>query len=335
MIHWHDIPVYPTREQRQNAEVLGAYAQHFRADAVISLYDVWALPPNSRRLMGVPWIAMTPVDAAPVSNHMAERLRNVDYIIAYSQFGQREIEKAGFRCHYIPHSIDTDIFSPGNKAQAREEYGFPQDRYVVTIVAANKGFPARKAWAEMLRAFEIFRQDHPEAMLYCHTTKQPFGSGGEGIYFDQLIKRVGIPEDSIAFPNQAALAIGIPDEDMAQIYRSSDVLLLASMGEGFGLPIIEAQACGCPVITQACSAMTELTHNGISIEPWQEMWIPQLNYDWQVPDVGMIYHALGDIYDGNHDAQAGVEFVRGNFGPDVVWNQHWRPFLEHVERTLW
>ena len=335
-IEWHGITVYPMREVGQNADMLGHYAKHFAADVVLGLYDIWALPPDSRKRMGVPWIAMVPVDGAPVNTRQKERLRTVDYIVAYSRFGQREIEKAGYQTSYVPHAIDTEIFSPGDKAAAREELGFPQDRYIVSIVAANKGFPARKAWAPMLLGFKKFYDEHEEAVLYCHTTKTPYGSAGVGIYFDALREQAGIPDSAIAFPDQGALAIGAPDEQMADIYRASDVLLLASMGEGFGLPVIEGQACGCPVITQACSAMTELTCNGIALEPLQPMWIPQLGYWWQIPSIERITNALERIYEGERKDKAGVKFVRDNYSWPVVWGEYWEPFIEQVvEETLW
>lgn len=339
-INWNGIRVYPLREARQNADVIGTYVEHFNSDIVLSLYDVWAFPPDSRKRMGVPWVALTPVDGGPISDQQKKRLETVDYIVAYSRYGQRQIKEAGFECDYVPHAIDTDLFKPGDKAQARQELGFPQDRYVVSIVAANKGWPARKAWAEMLTGFKRFQDAHPEALLYCHTTKEPFGSSGQGIYFDPLRKQVGIPDGAIAFPTQGNLAIGVPDEQIASIYQASDVLLLASMGEGFGLPIVEAQACGCPVITQDCSAMSELTCNGIALEPLQPLWVPQLGYWWRTPSIERITEGLEQIYSWPEDhreqmSKKGIEFVRENYSWPVVWERYWEDFIQKVEETLW
>jgi glycosyltransferase involved in cell wall biosynthesis len=51
---------------------------------------------------------------------------------------------------------------------------------------------------------------------------------------------------------------GLSDEDVVNAYRSADLLLFASTAEGFGLPILEAQAMGRPVVTSNCSSMPEV-----------------------------------------------------------------------------
>ena len=158
------------------------------------------------------------------------------------------------------------------------------------------------------------------------------------VYFDDLRDAVGLPKGKLAFPDQGAMAVGVPDEQIAMIYQASDVLLLPSMGEGFGLPVLEAQACGCPVITQDCSAMTELTINGTMVKPLQPMWLPQIKYYWQIPAVQDIVRALEEVH-GREDAEKqsaqGVKFVQDLYDYDVVWEQHWLPFLRKIEMSIW
>ncbi len=327
-------------EESQNADVIGYYANHFQADVVLSLYDIWALPKDTRRRLPCPWVALVPVDGAPVSSDMLERLRYVDYPVAYSQFGLRELEKVGVKVSYVPHAIDTELFSPGDKQEAREHLDIPPDVFLVTVVAANKGYPPRKSWPELLAAFAQFREEHLDALLYCHTSKKPHGSGGAGVYFDPLIQELGIPKNSIAFPQQGALAVGVPEEDIVAIYRASDVMLLPSRAEGFGLPVIEAQACGCPVIVQDCSAMPELVANGVIIEPLQRQWLPQLGYWWELASVERIAYALEHIYnfdDEKREAgrEKGIAFVREQYEWDSVWGKYWVPLIQEIEATLW
>jgi glycosyltransferase involved in cell wall biosynthesis len=337
-INWNGMVLYPLRMQEQCADVIGHYAQHFGADICVTLYDVWALPGNWRERCGVPWAAMVPLDGAPINRHATKRLQTAQYVIAYSQHAQVMLEQAGFDVDYCPHGIDTGVYQPGDKSEARRKLGIPQDRYMISTVAANKGYPPRKAWPEMFTAVSRFAKNHGDILYYCHTTKRPYGSGNQGIYLDQLQDAVGMPDGIMAYPDPGAMAIGVPDEQIAKIYQASDVMLLTSMGEGFGLPIIEAQACGCPVVTQDCTAMSEITANGISIPPIQGMWLPQLEYWWQVPFVEWITQALEKIRareDADKQNQSGVEYIQENYDYDAVWAKHWRPLIKKIEYTIW
>ena len=232
------------------------------------------------------------------------------------------------------------MFKLGSKSEAREVLEIPQDCYLVTMVAANKGFPSRKSFPEALQAFARFHQRHSDAILYLHTTRKPFGSDGQGIYFDDLIDELEIPRSSVAFAPEGELVVGIPDEQMARIYQASDVLLNPAMGEGFGLPIAEAQACGCAVITTDCSAMSELTINGIACKPLTRWWQPGLNYWWQLADVNTIrdamerlYCRLADVVQEN--ARQGAEYIETVYGWDTVRDMYWKLFLERVREELW
>ena len=341
-LNWRNVTVYPRWEGELGEDVVGYYARHFDADVVLSLYDVWALPRQVRQTLPCPWVAWVPVDGAPLSPEQVAILKTVDYPVAISRFGQREMDKADVACDYIPLGIDTDVFRPGDKEAARAFLGIPQDRYMVAVVASNKGYPPRKGWPEMMTAYTRFWEDHPEALLYLHTTRHPRGSRGIGVYFEALFDALDLPQEAYTYVPEGALAVGVPDATMAAVYQASDVMLLPSMGEGFGLPVVEAQACGCPVITQDCSAMSELTVNGIAVKPLQPLWLPQLKYWWQLPDVEAVTQALETVYSLAPSRESwyvksaqGVEFVRSRYAWDVVMEQYWGPGLERVEATLW
>lgn len=61
----------------------------------------------------------------------------------------------------------------------------------------------------------------------------------------------------------------VPDEDLPYLYNGARAFVLPSLHEGFGVPIIEAMACGTPVITSNCSAMTEVAGNAaLLVDPY-------------------------------------------------------------------
>src|SRR5678815_4528205 len=58
---------------------------------------------------------------------------------------------------------------------------------------------------------------------------------------------------------------------MRDMYNAFDAFLHCGMCEGFGMPLVEAQACGTPVVFNSCTSMTELVTNGYPAEPLADM----------------------------------------------------------------
>ena len=68
--------------------------------------------------------------------------------------------------------------------------------------------------------------------------------------------------------NDAIFTGYVADEDMVKFYNLADIFILPSLYEGFGLPVIEAMACGCPVIASNSSSLPEVVGNaGVLIDP--------------------------------------------------------------------
>lgn len=313
----------------------GALAHAIGADLLITLQDVWPLPENFALTLPCPWLPLFPVDGSPAPPPVVDAVQGAEYPTVYSKFGAKMMHEAGVACHYIPHGIDTNTFHPGDKQAIRERFGIDQDAFMVLMVAANAGQPSRKAFAEALEAFRDFHAEHPNSFIYLQTQRN---ANGKGVLLDVLIKQLGLPRTAVKFCNQDALAMGMPDSHIADLYRAADVLLSPSMGEGFGLPIAEAQACGCPVITQDCSSMSELTINGIAIEPGPRHWTA-LGHWWHKPLVNHIHGALNAIYGRTPEesvlsATEGVSFIRENYSWQVVLERHWRALLAQVEADI-
>jgi glycosyltransferase involved in cell wall biosynthesis len=193
---------------------------------------------------------------------------------------------------YCPHGVDTEIYKPMEQSSAREK-SFPKGAFVVGMVAANKGRPSRKGFPQALRAFAKFAESHDNAFLYLHTQIDPHIGGGENI--PALINHLGIPMDRVRVGDQYAILHNpYSHEDMARIFGALDVLLNPSWGEGFGIPVLEAQACGIPAIVTDFSAMREVCAAGWHVRH-QPHWTA-LN-SWQaIPDMDDIVSALEECY---------------------------------------
>lgn len=317
-----------------DADIVGRY---WGADVVLTLQDIWPLPEEfAERLGAVPWIAYFPIDGWPIPPVTLERAKTAAYPVVYSKFAKMEMEAAGLDCDYIPHAIDTALFTPGDREAIRRQYRIPEDVFVVLMVAMNKGFPGRKSWPEALAAFQRFNRRHPESVLFLHTQRRE--KRGAGYKLDLLAQQLGIPQGAVKFVDQELFSIGLPSPFVAELYQMADVLLSPSMGEGFGLPIVEAQACGLPVITQACTSMGELTVNGIAVQPLQPFYTA-LDHWQYTANITEVDAALEWIYRWDDEQRAeraadGVRFVRQNYDLNLVAEKYWRPFLERVEAEL-
>ncbi|NCS48670.1 MAG: glycosyltransferase family 4 protein [Microcystis aeruginosa G13-05] len=98
----------------------------------------------------------------------------------------------------------------------------------------------------VLSIFYYLLQKHPKIEDHLVMVGQPFT-----IEIRQFIKKYNLSQTVIEM-------VGVDNEDLRALYSSATALLFPSLQEGFGWPIIEAQACGCPVITSKRPPMTEV-----------------------------------------------------------------------------
>lgn len=311
----------PEGREKWGNDVLIADAEHYEVDIVITLMDAWVLRPEV--MQQVKWYPWLPIDHDPVPPKVANVLKAAQRPIAYSEFGLDLL--AEFDPLYVPHGIDCEVFRPLD--DARQELGFPSDAFIVGIVATNIGRPGRKCFDQQIRAFAEFQRNHPSAMLYLHTEMAcPVGEDLEWI-----IEQAGIPSDVIAIIDQYRYRRGmISQGEMAQIYSSLDVLLNATGGEGFGLPILEAQACGTQVIVTNFSSMPDLVFGGWAVK-WDEndkFLTPQGSYQ-VLPPVSGIVDALERAWvaqDDDFQTRAGAE----EYDADLVTREYWEPVLTEI-----
>lgn len=326
---WNNILCYPSDGDWGNP-TLATYAQHHQADQVIVLGDAWVMKPDAWPDLDV--AIWAPIDHYPVPPPVLAILAH-DRVrpIAMSKFGHRLLQEAGLEPLYVPHGVDRTVFRPipGKREQVRQELGISEDTFLVGMVAANKGNPSlpRKAFPQALHAFARFAADRPDTMLYVHTDSEAVP--GSGIPLNRLAQAVGCPEDRVCFPSPKVWHLGLSNTVVAALYQAFDVLLAPSMGEGFGIPILEAQACGVPVITSNHSAMSELGEAGwlVTGDPW---WDALQDSFLIVPAIDSIVAALEAAYDSRGDTRlhaAAVEFAAG-YDADHVTTQHWLPTLE-------
>lgn len=333
-INWQGMPVYPKAFHPYGMDVVAPHAQDFKADVVITLIDAWVMDPARITASGARWAPWFPIDHDRLPEPVREKVKHAWQPLVYAHDAERSATDAGLDVRYIPHGVDTEVYAPMAQDEARHKLGIPSDAFVVGIVAANKGLPSRKALPTQLEAFARFHADHPDALLYLHTH---LGTEMEGLDVAKLIEGVGIPEKAVRVCDQYRNVMGYADTVMAAIYSSMDVLSSVTMGEGFGVPIIEAQACGTPVIVGGWTAMPELCGSGLVIPPdkAERMFTPMGAYQY-LPLVDAVHEAYEEAYaiKGDERARREAREFALLYDADQVTETYWKPVLAEMEKRL-
>lgn len=315
-------------------DVIKANQQFYQADVTIGLFDLWVMQPSVLSSLENYWHWL-PLDHKTIPPVVMERLPLCTGIIAMSEFGQELLLDANIESTYIPHAIDTTIFKPLEKKEARNLVNFPHDKFIVGMFMANKGSPSRKRFDQQIRAFAMFTRSHPESMLYIHS--DIIGHGGDNLNrLIELAEGLYAVKLNVRFVNQYRyLSSMIGSSELATLMNACDVVLNATGGEGFGVPIIESQACGTPVIVTDFTAMPELVVSGYKVGYSDLQYTSQEAYQC-TPSVIDIFEALiteccrADKSDFRRRNISRA--IHGRYDIDTVYATYWKPLIERVTK---
>lgn len=169
-------------------------------------------------------------------------------VVVLSQFMRQRVMAAhGISAHRIglvPGAVDAECFKPSlQRHTARATLTLPLDR---TILFTVRNLVPRMGLDNLLRAMEMLISSHPRLMLVI---------GGEGPLRGRL-------EEEIRHKNleKSVRLVGfVPESQLSAYYQASDLVLLPSLQlEGFGLVMVEALACGIPVLGTPVGAIPEI-----------------------------------------------------------------------------
>ncbi len=337
ILHWNGMQVYPRGFDPYGNDVITAHTIHFQARLCISLMDSWVINVDAINQGSMKWVPWFPIDHTPLPPPIYDRVSKAYKRIVFSKFGQKQVEDAGLDCYYVPHGIDTKMFHPVPMKEARDLLGFPQDKFIIGMIAANKGNPSRKAFPQNLEAFAKLRQKHDDVLLYLHCSKSEHGEH-DGVNLPEICEHLGlVVGEDVMFCDPYSYMLGYSDVFMNALYNSFDVHLLVSMGEGFGIPIVEAQSAGCPVIVGDWTSMGELCFSGwkVPLEGADPYWTPLGAYQF-VPRIDAIYEQMESAYrmKGNQTYRKHARKGALRYDKHKITKKYWKPVLEEIEGLL-
>ena len=181
---------------------------------------------------------------------IAKMTRDADLIITISENSRQDIEKflqvGGDRISIVYAAIDHNVFfrrSDNEILSARRKFSLPEIYFLYV-----GGIDPRKNVKSLIRAFALVARKYHDISLV-----MAGASGGQ----DELAA-LNFLIDELELREKIMMPGYIPDDDLAAVYSASKALVLPSMHEGFGLPILEAMACSTPVVASKTSAIPEV-----------------------------------------------------------------------------
>lgn len=205
-----------------------------------------------------------------IDNHV-----NDVYFIPYTEAHYdmwQDTDMGDFVPDYAPHGVDHRVYGETtnhNKFYKRNVGIDTEENTVFLFVGENW---RRKRMDLMLKAFKEFkeRNDAEDAKMVLHSSINP--SHGDGLFYTgwdlaqgeltPLLDSVGLENGEDVFLTKRDPSDKIPEEQMPLLYNGADALVLPTMAEGFGLPLVEAGACGTPALVTDTSVTREVCSDG-------------------------------------------------------------------------
>jgi len=335
MIKLGDVPILPSdNEDKYGKESVKYYVEKFQTDLPILHTDFWMFD----------WFASLenscfygPLDHSEYGKKNREVLKAYKEVITCSKFGQEEAARYGVKSRMIPHGVDTKVYHPMDKLECRKQYNFKKDVFLVGIVAANSDPEPRKGWDKMFLGVRSLLDEHPDlrkkVVVFAYT--KPVNQ--QGFDLPGLAASIGI-EKNVVFPERMTDLVGLPDEEMAMLYNCFDIFMNCARREGFGIPIIEAQACGVPGIASNFSSMPELVNGHGWLVRGRDIMFTPLNGKCLVPDQDDIAKKLEEaIFNDQLRRKYGEDAFK--FAQDYDWDkliiEQWLPLLKEKEREIY
>jgi glycosyltransferase involved in cell wall biosynthesis len=146
----------------------------------------------------------------------------------------------------IPEAVDHDLFRPGDPEPARAHVAAAHGVTRPFVLFVSSLFPYKNCDG-LLRAWAVAR---------AHLNGRQLAIVGPG-RDEQYLARLKALAAELGIAGDVVFVGGVPLEETVRFYQAADAFVYPSLNETFGLPLLEAMATGCPVVTSDTSAMPE------------------------------------------------------------------------------
>ena len=281
-------------------------------------------PPDFRRPARGKLVVILPWEYGAVPRVWVHQInQNVDELWVPSRFVRDVLGRCGVRSELIqviPNGIDPSLFTPKGAIQRPHAVR----RFMFLFVG---GAIRRKGVDLLLEAYgEAFEPGEDVSLLVT-------ALGSQAAYLhNSLLEQVMSYAWDPAAPHLELLTGELDDATLANLYRGCDAFVLPYRAEGFCMPVLEAMACGKPVITTALGPSQEFCSPSTAyLVPARECQVPEEppafgplagEFTWFEPDVRELARTLRRVYENREEAArrgaAAAQKVREAFGWPAV-----------------
>lgn len=203
------------------------------------------------------WIMYTPIDTHAWALTWTEIFNGPDINVAMAGFGKRRMLEQNIpNVQLINHGVDLETFYPMEAREVLRDMWKVNDKFVVGFVGRNQ---TRKRLDILLKTFAEFAKDKDDVLLMLHTDREPPQHGWSMPYLiwqNNLQSKVRLTKEDLDIDYRQKVSPNI----MNELYNLFDVFLYTTGGEGFGLPGIEAQASGVPLLMTSCTTAEDICY---------------------------------------------------------------------------
>lgn len=277
-------------------------ALDFKPDVVCTYRDPWmdSYISDSPFLPFFEWIWMPTVDSDPQKSAWIQKFKKCSRLLSYSHYGKEILENqthGRLNVFGIASPAMEDVFDiVVDKKSHKESLGINPNSIIFGTVMRNQ---KRKMFAELIRSFKKYldkcdKETYEKSFLYLHTSfpektgwditelAHEFGILNKLLttYLCRKCNRVkpGFYQDAIAFCDHCKInsctmpnvSNGLDTNALSKIYNLFDIYIQYAICEGFGMPVVEAAACGVPLAVVNNTSMTDFVKylNAIPIDAY-------------------------------------------------------------------
>lgn len=188
-----------------------------------------------------------------ITRRIISSIKPDDWVIAVSESTRNDLcDRCPIdpdRVVVIPNAASREFFYPEQDTQTicriRQKYKIPDGQYLLSL----HSLAPHKNLEHLIRCFKLLlaQEKIHDLMLVI--------SGGQKHSIEQVIKALKLTDKDLETIHFVGF---VPDEDLAALYSGAISFVFPSLYEGFGLPVLEAMQCGCPVIASNTSSLPEV-----------------------------------------------------------------------------